>query len=158
LCFRTKQNGPMCFVEFEDVSFATKALNELYGVQLHNSVKGGIRLSFSKNPLGVRAGQPGSTNPSTPLSAVGSMSMNGLNAMSPAGFSTAAGPPPGLGLPPGLAASSMSPMNPSMMNGNYQHHGLGIGQQPGQSYRGAPQIGSTGASGMGSYPDYMMGR
>lgn len=26
LCFRTKQNGPMCFVEFEDVSFATKAL------------------------------------------------------------------------------------------------------------------------------------
>ena len=63
LCFRTKQNGPMCFVEFEDVSFATKALNELYGVQLHNSVKGGIRLSFSKNPLGVRAGQPGSVKP-----------------------------------------------------------------------------------------------
>ncbi|KAJ3501570.1 hypothetical protein NM208_g16907 [Fusarium decemcellulare] len=29
LCFRTKQNGPMCFVEFEDVSFATKALHEL---------------------------------------------------------------------------------------------------------------------------------
>ncbi|CAI4218224.1 unnamed protein product [Parascedosporium putredinis] len=50
LCFRTKQNGPMCFVEFEDVSFATKALHELYGQPLHNSVKGGIRLSFSKNP------------------------------------------------------------------------------------------------------------
>ena len=49
LCFRTKQNGPMCFVEFEDVSFATKALHELYGHPLHNSVKGGIRLSFSKN-------------------------------------------------------------------------------------------------------------
>ncbi|KAG7109783.1 Cell wall integrity protein scw1 like [Verticillium longisporum] len=57
LCFRTKQNGPMCFVEFEDVTFATKALNELYGQPLHNSVKGGIRLSFSKNPLGVRSGQ-----------------------------------------------------------------------------------------------------
>ena len=55
LCFRTKQNGPMCFVEFEDVSFATKALNNLYGQILHNSVKGGIRPSFSKNPLGVRS-------------------------------------------------------------------------------------------------------
>ncbi|KAK2075329.1 hypothetical protein P8C59_009463 [Phyllachora maydis] len=57
LCFRTKQNGPMCFVEFEDVSAATKALHELYGHPLHNSVKGGIRLSFSKNPLGVRSSQ-----------------------------------------------------------------------------------------------------
>ena len=62
LCFRTKQNGPMCFVEFEDVSFATKALNELYGQPLHNSVKGGIRLSFSKNPLGVRTGQNMASN------------------------------------------------------------------------------------------------
>jgi RNA recognition motif. (a.k.a. RRM, RBD, or RNP domain)/UBA/TS-N domain/Aft1 HRR domain len=51
LVFRTKQNGPMAFVEFEDVSFATKALTELYGAPLHNSVKGGIRLSFAKNPL-----------------------------------------------------------------------------------------------------------
>jgi len=57
LCFRTKQNGPMCFVEFEDVSFATKTLHDLYGHMLHNSVKGGIRLSFSKNPLGVRSRQ-----------------------------------------------------------------------------------------------------
>jgi len=54
LCFRTKQNGPMCFVEFEDVTCAGKALSELYGHPLHNSLKGGIRLSFSKNPLGVR--------------------------------------------------------------------------------------------------------
>jgi hypothetical protein len=38
LCFRMKQNGPMCFVEFEDVSFATKALHELYGHLMHNSV------------------------------------------------------------------------------------------------------------------------
>jgi len=63
LCFRTKQNGPMCFVEFEDTSFATKALNELYGYMLHNSVKGGIRLSFSKNPLGVRSGQGATLGP-----------------------------------------------------------------------------------------------
>ncbi|KAG6850632.1 hypothetical protein H0H93_010824 [Arthromyces matolae] len=54
LCFRQKSNGPMCFVEFEDVAHATKALNELYGDTLKGLVKGGIRLSFSKNPLGVR--------------------------------------------------------------------------------------------------------
>jgi hypothetical protein len=66
LCFRTKQNGPMCFVEFEDVTFATKALHELYGQPLHNSVKGGIRLSFSKNPLGVRSGQNQGQNGGTP--------------------------------------------------------------------------------------------
>lgn len=54
MCFRTKQNGPMCFVEFEDVSFATKALYNLYGHPLQKSSQGGIRLSFSKNPLGVR--------------------------------------------------------------------------------------------------------
>ncbi|CAE6527373.1 unnamed protein product [Rhizoctonia solani] len=54
LCFRQKSNGPMCFVEFEDVNYATKALNEMYGNTLGGLVKGGIRLSFSKNPLGVR--------------------------------------------------------------------------------------------------------
>lgn len=55
LCFRTKQNGPMCFVEFEDEVLAGKALSSLYGYTLSNSVKGGIRLSYSKNPLGVRS-------------------------------------------------------------------------------------------------------
>ena len=60
LVFRTKANGPMCFAEFEDVSFATKALNDLYGYSLSNSEKDGIRLSFSKNPLGVR-GAPAPT-------------------------------------------------------------------------------------------------
>lgn len=76
LSFRTKNNGPMCFVEFEDIAFATRALNELYGRGLSNSVKGGIRLSFSKNPLGVRTqngGLPGSSNgissPLTPQTA-----------------------------------------------------------------------------------------
>ena len=106
LCFRTKQNGPMCFVEFEDISFATKALNELYGHPLHNSVKGGIRLSFSKNPLGVRTGQPGGAGQASPMSPTGGAApaMNGM-----AGFSTASGPPPGLVAPPGL-------------NNNHVHH------------------------------------
>ncbi len=54
LCYRTKSNGPMCFVEFEDVSYAINALKLLQGVVLSSSIKGGIRLSFSKNPLGVR--------------------------------------------------------------------------------------------------------
>lgn len=79
LSFRNKNNnnsghGPMCFVEFEDVAHATRALAELYGSQLprpvgtHNN-KGGIRLSFSKNPLGVRgpnsrrSGSSGSPQP-----------------------------------------------------------------------------------------------
>ncbi|KAJ7693812.1 hypothetical protein B0H17DRAFT_1199506 [Mycena rosella] len=55
MSFRPKGNGPMCFVEFEDVSYATKTLNELYGHTLGGLIKGGgIRLSYSKNPLGVR--------------------------------------------------------------------------------------------------------
>jgi hypothetical protein len=36
------------------VQFATRALNDLYGNNLKGLVKGGIRLSYSKNPLGVR--------------------------------------------------------------------------------------------------------
>jgi RNA recognition motif. (a.k.a. RRM, RBD, or RNP domain) len=57
LCFRTKANGPMCFVEFENVECASRTLQKLHGHPLSNSVKGGVRLSFSKNPLGVRNGQ-----------------------------------------------------------------------------------------------------
>jgi hypothetical protein len=49
--FRVKSNGPMCFVEFEDKTFAALALKDMQGVPLSNSVKGGIRLSYSKNPL-----------------------------------------------------------------------------------------------------------
>lgn len=54
--FRVKSNGPMCFVEFDDLKYAALALKEMQGVPLSNSVKGGIRLSYSKNPLvSVRA-------------------------------------------------------------------------------------------------------
>ncbi|KAK6458375.1 uncharacterized protein RJT20DRAFT_31296 [Scheffersomyces xylosifermentans] len=60
-------HGPMCFVEFEDVAHATRALAELYGRALPRpnggNGKGGIRLSFSKNPLGVRGpGNPRRTS------------------------------------------------------------------------------------------------
>ncbi|OAD09082.1 hypothetical protein MUCCIDRAFT_120404, partial [Mucor lusitanicus CBS 277.49] len=50
LSFRNKSNGPMCFVEFDDAIYAAQALQDLHGNPLSNSVKGGIRLSFSKNP------------------------------------------------------------------------------------------------------------
>lgn len=56
LSLRTRNNNTMCFVEFEDVTTATKALNELYGRPLSNSGhRGGMRLSYSKNPFGVRS-------------------------------------------------------------------------------------------------------
>lgn len=116
LCFRTKHNGPMCFVEFEDVSFATKALNELYGHPLHNSIKGGIRLSFSKNPLGVRTGQGAGMNPASPLGSPGG-GLGGLGA--PPGFPTASGPPPGLAMPPGL---NSPPVPTSAMGANGGFH------------------------------------
>lgn len=100
LCFRTKANGPMCFVEFEDISLATRALNEMYGALLHNSTKGGIRLSFSKNPLGVRSGQPPSQ--------VSQTAMPPMNGVAPSNisnaFTAASGPPPGLSVPPGLGS------------------------------------------------------
>jgi RNA recognition motif-containing protein len=112
LCFRTKGNGPMCFVEFEDVSFATKALNDLYGVPLHNSVKGGIRLSFSKNPLGVRSNQNPVSNGVGPTAGPNGMTSGAAN-----GFAAANGPPPGLRVPPGFRpayqASSSSSAGPA---------------------------------------------
>lgn len=127
LCFRTKQNGPMCFVEFEDISFATKALHELYGHPLHNSVKGGIRLSFSKNPLGVRTVQPTGVGPSTPLSPQGPMpGMNGNGGMQGA-FSTANGPPPGLTAPPGLSTNFAANSNNNSSANGYGHSIIGNG-------------------------------
>lgn len=135
LCFRTKQNGPMCFVEFEDISFATKALHELYGHPLHNSVKGGIRLSFSKNPLGVRTVQPSGVGPSTPLSPQGPMpGMNGNGGMQGA-FSTANGPPPGLTAPPGLSTNFAANTNNNSANG-YGHSIIGNGSMMSGGFSG----------------------
>lgn len=62
LSYKTKPNGPMCFVEFEDIPCARKAMDSLYGTLLSSSTKGGIRLSYSKNPLGVRSSTPNSIN------------------------------------------------------------------------------------------------
>lgn len=168
LCFRTKQNGPMCFVEFEDVSFATKALHELYGHLLHNSIKGGIRLSFSKNPLGVRSGQaPGAPGPSAPPSVM--QGMNGMvNGMGGTSFSTANGPPPGLAAPPGLGPSRVqygAVMNPmAASNGHYTGGGfvsnsnVWSGTAYGGSMGGVTQTTTMGGASNGFPPAYMMGR
>lgn len=173
LCFRNKQNGPMCFVEFDEVAMASKALNELYGYKLSNSGKTGIRLSFSKNPLGVRSGQPGSNHPSTPLTPQGQIpGANALGGMPNHRFSAASGPPPGLSAPPGLAMpmamrnGSMPPLgNPhaSMMNNGLlnANSGLGIRAMTAAPLAGGI-AGNTAGPSMGGfnnvYPDYMMGR
>lgn len=58
----------MCFIEFEDTQHATRALNEIYGHTLGGLVKGGIRLAYSKNPLGVRGSGSNGPDSPTPLS------------------------------------------------------------------------------------------
>jgi hypothetical protein len=169
LCFRTKQNGPMCFVEFEDVSFATKALNDLYGHPLHNSVKGGIRLSFSKNPLGVRTGQQSGMGPPTPLSPQGPVfGANSLGGM-PA-FSNVNGPPPGLTAPPGLSNSNgnsgTSISSLGSPTGSVMPHspfsgpmspmsGMGMSGMKSPTHVSSPGV--WGGQG-GPFPDYMLGR
>lgn len=167
LCFRTKQNGPMCFVEFEDVSFATKALHELYGHPLHNSIKGGIRLSFSKNPLGVRSGQgmvaPGPANLPGGMQGMNSVMMGGGGA----GFSTAPAHPPGLSLPPGTGPTRMGHagvMTSGAMGGNHYVTNTSYGGSNnwhGQGYTPVMAAGGPASMMNGSshgFPAYMMGR
>lgn len=47
MLFKIKSNGPMCFVEFDSVPFASQAMNELYGYPLSNSTKGTFHLVSS---------------------------------------------------------------------------------------------------------------
>ncbi|KAI9304894.1 hypothetical protein BJ944DRAFT_230889 [Cunninghamella echinulata] len=67
MCFRNKPQGPMCFVEFDDVVLATQALNEHQGHCLTTSIKGGIRLSFSKNPLFIKGPATSTSSTINPL-------------------------------------------------------------------------------------------
>ena len=141
MCFRTKHNGPMCFVEFEDVTHATKTLNELYGHILPSSQKGGIRLSFSKNPLGVRSTP--NTGPNN-HGAVGNM--NGSINGSAGGFNTAIGPPPGIPAPPGIPPQGYNSLNGTAPSGNrYPQNGFtGAHNYP---WNGPPQQGNYGPPG-----------
>ncbi|KAL6871351.1 hypothetical protein J3F83DRAFT_714260 [Trichoderma novae-zelandiae] len=137
MCFRIKHNGPMCFVEYEDIAHATKALTTLYGFELHNSVKGGIRLSFSKNPLGVRSAsaQPphGNLYPS-----------GGMRTPAANGFAAASGPPPGLPRPPGLGSRSASTFSGSSRAGSAMgaaRNGSAMGNRNGSVSGGASEAG-----------------
>ena len=179
LCFRTKGNGPMCFVEFEDISFATKALKELYGWPLSNSVKGGIRLSFSKNPLGVRTGQTGTgglPSPLSPHSAGGNGSMSaGLSGMGgmPGGFATANGPPPGIPTPPGFINTGGANVSANMSGGplsaplHSSFGALGLTHTSANSMSNSPMRSPSvtsgwgtlnGSNGGGAYVDSLVGR
>lgn len=114
LCFRVKSNGPMCFVEFDDTTYATQTLNELYGFPLHNSVKGGIRLSYSKNPLGVRSGQSNGMVPNGGYSHHVGMGAPGYvnNSNGNGAFRAAPGPPPGIISPPGFIHNNGNTRSP----------------------------------------------
>ncbi|KAI0340878.1 hypothetical protein BDW22DRAFT_358196 [Trametopsis cervina] len=124
LCFRHKSNGPMCFVEFEDVAHATKALNELNGDNLNGLIRGGgIRLSYSKNPLGVRTPTSAGSGPmqQQSLGAVQTMfsaseidnfrssrrdtGSSGVTSPTSAYFYTMASPPPRFTSPPSFTSS-----------------------------------------------------
>lgn len=144
MCYRTKTNGPMCFVEFEDVGAATRALNDLYGVQLTNSKKGGIRLSFSKNPLGVRTAPAPGQGPAGSLAGP-----NGMPGHSANGFAAAAGPPPGFSsMPPGLpsnrSASAYTPSTISngagLVNGNSSYQPPNNNGSAPQGFAGVPHF------------------
>lgn len=64
MSLRARANGPSCFVEFDDVTSAAKALRNLYGWPLKDSKMGGIRLSFSREPIGIQPSQvPGPRTP-----------------------------------------------------------------------------------------------
>lgn len=158
LCFRTKQNGPMCFVEFEDVTFATKALHELYGQPLHNSVKGGIRLSFSKNPLGVRSNQ--NQNNQNGAGAMNNNNMNGMHSGSANRFTS--GPPPGLSAPPGLGSNRGGyPASTGLATGTTSMYAPpSMSNAPGNPWGGGMYSGNgpVMAGNASAFPPYMMGR
>ncbi|KAI8613057.1 hypothetical protein BC830DRAFT_1258619 [Chytriomyces sp. MP71] len=78
MSFRMRPNGPMVFVEFESIPCAQQALNDLHGTLLSNSIRGGLRLSFSKNPLGVRLNHS-TSHPHLNLGHVGGMGGGGWN-------------------------------------------------------------------------------
>lgn len=124
LMLKPKPQGPMCFVEFEDIDFATKALADLYGRNLSNSVKGGIRLSFSKNPLGVRS--PSNVHPATSLTPGTTAGTNMGGTQFP--FTTASHNPPGLPTP--ASRQQALSINQAAYDVHSPSFGVGFGNIP----------------------------
>ncbi|CAK7203620.1 cell cycle RNA binding protein whi3 [Sporothrix eucalyptigena] len=148
LCYRVKHNGPMCFVEFDNITSATKSLLDLYGRPLSTSQKGGIRLSFSKNPLGVRS----QNNPNN----AANFRIPPPNLGNPGAFA----PPPGLAAPPGLGNGHM----PAGMGPRPQQH---VMAHPSFVSNGYPELtqsppsahpANSGAHHHAQYPPFLNGR
>eukprot|EP00252_Welwitschia_mirabilis_P027811 TRINITY_DN967_c0_g2_i1.p1 TRINITY_DN967_c0_g2~~TRINITY_DN967_c0_g2_i1.p1 ORF type:complete len:305 (-),score=58.71 TRINITY_DN967_c0_g2_i1:188-1102(-) len=45
----------VCFIQFENVNYATAVHNNLQGAVLASSERGGIRIQYSKNPFGMKS-------------------------------------------------------------------------------------------------------
>ncbi|TGZ78238.1 hypothetical protein EX30DRAFT_160884 [Ascodesmis nigricans] len=175
MCFRTKPQGPMCFVEFEDTHYATKALTELYGRALSNSTKGGVRLSFSKNPLGVRS-QNNPANPPGTVKSPNAGAIPGAGGVPPlGGFPAPVRAPPGLSTPtarqlpsltagstpdvngasappppPGLFGAARSAQQATSLNTAFSRNTTGLGAVGGTPTSRLPP-GFSAASGTGGY-------
>lgn len=52
LRMHNKGGSPVAFVEYQDVRFATQAMNSLQGFVLLSSDRGGIRIEYAKNKMG----------------------------------------------------------------------------------------------------------
>ncbi|KAF8204686.1 hypothetical protein BJ912DRAFT_5336 [Pholiota molesta] len=120
LCFRHKLNGPMCFVEFEDVPHASRALALMSGNTLNGAVKNGIRLSYSKNPLGVRT--PNAPNSAGGHNSNGSSSSQVQQALTSSNQYQQHGQ--GQGPPPSSASSDTFQNRMSDDFGGHPHHRL----------------------------------
>ncbi|MBW0516335.1 hypothetical protein O181_056050 [Austropuccinia psidii MF-1] len=55
LSYKVKNQQPMCFIEFETVEHASRAMEKMYGDKIEGKIPGGIRLAYSRNALGVRS-------------------------------------------------------------------------------------------------------
>ncbi|KAK8844839.1 hypothetical protein IAR55_006689 [Kwoniella newhampshirensis] len=131
MSFRQKINGPMCFVEFEEVVFASQAIKDLYGHNLGGLVKGGIRLSYSKNSLGQRGNaHPSALNTSMFGGIAHTVALAGMTMTSPS--AAAAHPlPAGTGTGTGTNPNSGLSLNTNVGgNGNGASGTLSAGPNP----------------------------
>ncbi|WVQ82785.1 hypothetical protein IAT38_004917 [Cryptococcus sp. DSM 104549] len=127
MSFRQKINGPMCFVEFEEVVYAAQAIKELYGHNLGGLVKGGIRLSYSKNSLGQRGNaHPSALNTNMFGGIAHTVALAGMSLTSP----TSGAPHliPSAASAPGAGAVGANPANGPMSAGAGQGYGLQLQQ------------------------------
>lgn len=138
------------YLQFNDVESASKALKELYGETLNGFVKGGIRLSYSKHPLGQR-GPASSGTPTASASPAqgGHIGGGGLGGGGGSSSSTSAGASSSsshtISSPPvshGIAASSAE-LDSSASGGGQQQQRFG---PPPSSYQFPTSASSSGIS------------